>query len=133
MIRMNRDIQVYNDDQKDSYKTICDILAGLIDQNLPESESKIWHRHPVWFIDGNPITGYSIQNPGVRLMFWSGADFGEEGLNVRGKKFRDASVFYRDAAEINTAELQRWLEKSRKIQWDYQNIIKNKGLIKRIN
>jgi hypothetical protein len=26
-------------------------------------------------------------------MFWSGADFGEMQLNVKGEKFKDASVF----------------------------------------
>jgi hypothetical protein len=59
-----------------------------------DAESKIWHAHPVWFLDGNPVVGYSKQKPGIRLMFWSGADFDEEGLNIRGKKFKDASVFY---------------------------------------
>ena len=47
---------------------------------MPESESKIWHRHPVWFLDGNPIVGYSKLKAGIRLMFWSGASFEEEKL-----------------------------------------------------
>jgi hypothetical protein len=65
----------------------------IIETQLPEAESKIWHAHPVWFLDSNPIVGYSKQKAGIRLMFWSGADFGEMQLNVKGEKFKDASVF----------------------------------------
>ncbi|WP_114750696.1 DUF1801 domain-containing protein [Pleomorphovibrio marinus] len=124
---MNQEIQAYNDKQNDDFKAICNRLAHLIDQNLPEAENKIWHRHPVWFLEGNPTVGYSIQKPGVRLMFWSGADFGEAGLNVLGKKFKDASVFFNDLSEINENDLKRWLNKTRQIQWDYKNLVKRKG------
>ena len=65
-------------------------------------------------------------------MFRSGADFEEEDLNVRGKKFKDASVFYNLVEEINTTSIIRWLEKSRKIQWDYKNIVKRKGKLEKL-
>jgi hypothetical protein len=78
------------------------------------------------------VVGYSKQKPGIRLMFWSGADFGEPGLNVLGKKFKDASVFFNDASEVNTTDLARWLKKSREIQWDYANIAKRKGRLERL-
>lgn len=65
-------------------------------------------------------------------MFWSGKDFDEQGLAVRGEKFKDASVFYNHLQEINTTDLQRWLEKSRDIQWDYKNIVKRKGKLERL-
>lgn len=65
-------------------------------------------------------------------MFWSGADFDEEGLNVVGKKFKDASVFYVDIKEINTSDIKRWLQKSRSIQWDYKNIVKRKGKLEKL-
>jgi hypothetical protein len=93
---------------------------------------QIWHAHPVWFIDGNPIVGYSKEKAGIRLLFWSGADFEEENLNVLGKKFKDASVFYNTVSEIKTKDLKRWLEKSRAIQWDYKNIVKRKGKLERL-
>jgi uncharacterized protein YdhG (YjbR/CyaY superfamily) len=129
---MNKDIQAYNDMQESDFQEICKFLSSTIYQYLPEAESKIWHRHPVWFLDGNPTVGFSIQKPGVRLMFWSGADFGEEDLNVVGKKFKDASIFYNHASEINRKDLIRWLEKSKAIQWDYKNIIKRKGELLRL-
>ena len=129
---MHADIQLYNTNLNSEDKIICDILAREIDSSLPEAESKVWHAHPVWFIDGNPIAGYSKQKPGIRLMFWSGADFEEEGLQVQGVKFKDASIFYNSASEINLEDLKRWLEKSREIQWDYKNIVKRKGVLERL-
>ncbi len=129
---MNVEIQAYNDKQTTVDKEICDLLAEVIGGELTEAESKIWHAHPVWFLDGNPIVGYSKQKAGIRLMFWSGADFEEENLRVVGKKFKDASVFYNNSAEIVTEDLKRWLKKSREIQWDYKNIVKRKGRLERL-
>ena len=129
---MNDKIKKYNETLSEGDKSICDVLAAEIDRCLPKAEGKIWHAHPVWFLDGNPIVGYSRQKQGIRLMFWSGADFEEAGLNVPPKKFRDASVFYNDASDIDTKALKRWLRKSKEIQWDYKNIAKRKGRLERI-
>lgn len=129
---MNVEIQTYNDKQTTVDKEICDLLAAFIDSELTEAESKIWHAHPVWFLDGNPIVGYSKQKAGIRLMFWSGVDFEEEDLRVKGKRFKDASVFYNNVIEIGKNDLRRWLKKSKEIQWDYKNIVKRKGQLERL-
>lgn len=129
---MHTDIQEYNNRQTPEDKEICEVLAQELTACLPDAESKLWHAHPVWFLDGNPIAGYSRQKAGMRLMFWSGADFEEESLKVRGATFKDASVFYRNAAEIHTEDVRRWLDKARTIQWDYKNIVKRKGVLLRL-
>ncbi|MBI1325206.1 DUF1801 domain-containing protein [bacterium] len=129
---MNSDISAYAEKLQMGEKAICEILANVIDRNLPGAESKIWHGHPVWFIDGNPIVGYSLQKNGIRLMFWSGADFEEPALNVPGGKFKDASIFYTTAEAIDETDLRRWLKKSVEIQWDYKNIVKRKGKLERL-
>jgi hypothetical protein len=129
---MDPAILTHNEKQEPGDKDICDVLAGEIDGGLSMAERKIWHGHPVWFLEGNPIVGYSKQKPGVRLMFWSGADFEEPALNVLGEKFKDASVFYNDASEINKTALRRWLKKAREIQWDYKNIVRRKGKLERL-
>jgi hypothetical protein len=129
---MDPAILKYNEKQESGDKDLCDVLAGEIDRGLSKAERKIWHGHPVWFLEGNPIVGYSKQKPGVRLMFWSGADFEEPALNVVGEKFKDASVFYNDAADINKTALRRWLTKAREIQWDYKNIVRRKGKLERL-
>ena len=129
---MNKEIKGYNDKQTSDDKEICDRLATIIDNELTEAESKIWHSHPVWFLDGNPIVGYSKQKAGIRLMFWSGADFEEEHLSVRGEKFKDASIFYNNVSDIDSKDLKRWLQKSREFQWDYKNIVKRKGKLDRL-
>lgn len=108
------------------------MLAGEIDRYLPQAESKIWHAHPVWFLEGNPTVGYSKQKPGIRLMFWSGVDFEELALSVVGKKFKDASIHYNDVLEIDKRDLQRWLKKARTIQWDYRNLARRKGRLERL-
>jgi hypothetical protein len=103
-----------------------------IDRSLPEAESKIWHGHPVWFLDGNPIVGYSKLKGCIRLMFWSGADFAEAELKPGTGKFKDASIRYTDANQINKKDLNRWLKKAKSIQWDYKNIYKRKGKLERL-
>ena len=130
--KMNKDIQVYNNSQSTSDKKICNTLAEEIDRNLPEAENKIWHAHPVWFLDRNPIVGYSKLKSGIRLMFWSGASFDEEDLKPGSGKFKDASITYTSDKEINIKNLNRWLKKCKDIQWDYKNIIKRKGVLVRL-
>lgn len=129
---MNPEIKTFNENLSPEDKEICDLLSSIIDTELSDAESKIWHAHPVWFLDGNPIVGYSKQKPGIRLMFWSGADFDEDGLNLRGKKFKDASVFYSHGSDIEINDMKRWLQKSIGIQWDYKNIVKRKGHLERL-
>lgn len=129
---MKAEIQTYNEQLEAEETALCNALAQIIDTNLTDAENKIWHAHPVWFLDGNPIVGYSKQKKGIRLMFWSGADFEEEDLNVRGEKFKDASIFFQNTEDIDEGKLIAWLEKSRKIQWDYKNLVKRKGKLERI-
>jgi len=102
-------------------RRICDVLAQAIDQQLPGAENKIWHRHPVWFLDGNPIVGYHKLKDCIRLLFWSGQSFDEPGLAPEGG-FQTAGARYTAEDQISPKYLKRWLAKSIKIQWDYKNI-----------
>ncbi|WP_428224353.1 DUF1801 domain-containing protein [Flavobacterium sp.] len=129
---MHPEISAYNNKQVENEKLICETLATLIHTQLPEAENKIWHAHPVWFLEGNPIVGYSKLKAGIRLMFWSGMSFDEPLLQAGSGKFKDASFTYTDISQINSDDLKRWLEKSRIIQWDYKNIVKNKGQLDRL-
>lgn len=129
---MNKEIKAYNAKQSPEDKKICSILADEINRGLPEAENKIWHAHPVWFLDDNPIVGYSKQKAGIRLMFWSGTSFEEDKLEPGTGKFKDASTIYTSVEQIKVRDLQRWLKKSRNIQWDYKNIVKRKGKLVRL-
>jgi hypothetical protein len=128
---MNIDIQQYNDKLDPSNREICQILATEICRHLPEAENKIWHAHPVWFLDGNPVAGYSKLKNSVRLLFWSGQSFEEESLQNEGS-FKAAEIRYTTARQINKKDLKRWLGKARLIQWDYKNIVKRKGVLERL-
>ena len=129
---MNAETISFNNSLEGEEKSICDCLASSIDKILTEAENKIWHGHPVWFLQGNPVVGYSKQKAGIRLMFWSGASFNEPDLLPGTGKFKDASFFYTSTDQIDLEKLCRWLEKSREIQWDYKNIYKRKGVLERI-
>lgn len=128
---MNPDIQSYNDSQSDEEREICNMLAKIIFENLIGAENKIWHAHPVWFLDGNPIVGYHKLKDSVRLLFWSGQSFEEENLKPEGK-FKAAEIRFTSVEQIDKSDVIRWLQKSRSFQWDYKNIVKRKGKLERL-
>lgn len=128
---MYKDIQTYNNTQTSKDKTICALLRKVISEILPEAESKIWHGHPVWFLEGNPIVGYSKLKDSVRLLFWSGQSFDEPNLHPEGT-FKAAEARYTSEDQIIIKDLTRWLKKSKEIQWDYKNIVKRRGVLKRL-
>ena len=128
---MHQDTIAYNVALSDTDQAICAQLAAAIEQHLPEAENKVWHGHPVWFLEGNPVVGYSRLKAGLQLMFWSGQSFEEEGLKAEGK-FKAATVLYTSADQINVKDLKRWLTKAKKIQWDYKNIVKRRGVLERL-
>ena len=125
-------IDAFHEARDSADRAICDALRSTINACLPDAKSKIWHGHPVWFLNGNPIVGYSKLKDCIRLMFWSGADFDEPALKPGSGKFKDASIRYTDASEVDQEDLERWLGKARTIQWDYKNIYKRKGRLERL-
>lgn len=125
------DIHSYNAAQSDDDKLICEALSTTIDRYLPQAQCKIWHRHPVWFLDGNPIVGYSKLKDSIRLLFWSGQSFDEPDLEPEGS-FKAAEKRYTSVDQVVEAKLKKWIAKSIKIQWDYKNIVKRKGKLERL-
>src|SRR4051812_15695135 len=100
---IHKDIHAYNAAQSAADERICDTLAKAIDRHLggaaagkaaseenggeEAAENKIWHRHPVWFLNGNPIVGYRKLKGGggcIRLLFWSGQSFDKPALAPEG-------------------------------------------------
>lgn len=125
---MNAEIEQYNNSQQPEDAAICNLLEQEISQLLTDAENKIWHGHPVWFLNGNPVVGYSKLKNNIQLLFWSGQSFGEDALKKLGS-FKAAQVSYTEITQINTEDLNRWLKKSREIQWDYKNLIRQKGVL----
>lgn len=128
---ISKDIILYNEALSAEDNMICELLSEEITKNLPKAENKIWHRHPVWFLEGNPIVGYSKLKNCIRLLFWSGQSFDEPDLLPEGS-FKAAEARYNSLEEVNTKDLKRWLTKSVNIQWDYKNLIKRKGVLERL-
>jgi len=128
---MNHEIENYNSAQLVEDQEICNFLMEEINKCLSEFKSKIYHGSPVWFIDDNPIVGYSKLKNAIQLLFWSGQTFEEEGLKPVGK-YKAAEARYKKIEEIDRAQLIRWLTKSIEIQWDYKNIVKREGNLLRL-
>lgn len=128
---MSPDVKAYHEKLAPEDRAIADVLYDAISEALPEAENKVWHAHPVWFLDGNPITGYSKLKNSMRLLFWSGQSFDEEKLAPEGS-FKASEIRYTDAGQIDREDVARWLEKGRDIQWDYKNIVRRKGVLERL-
>jgi hypothetical protein len=128
---MHQNIFDYNQRQVETERIICHQLSSTIDEFLLNAASRIWHGHPVWFLDGNPVVGYSKVKAGIKLLFWSGQSFDEFGLNPSGS-FKAAEIVYTDIDQIQAEDVRRWLKKSGDIQWDYKNIVKRKGVLERL-
>lgn len=127
-------IKQYNDAQSTDNKAICELLNQEIDKNLknvPHSNGNVWHGAPVWFLNKNPVVGYSVLKDSVRLLFWSGQSFEEEGLQNEGS-FKAAEARFTSPGQINKDDLKRWLKKAHDIQWDYKNIVKRRGQLERL-
>ena len=120
-------IDAFNAAQAGEDRAICEALRDIIDEHLSEADSRIWHAHPVWFLDGNPIVGYSKLKSCIRLLFWSGQSFQTPGLVPEGT-FKAAEMRYTAVSQVDPAALARWLAESRHVQWDYKNIMKKRRL-----
>lgn len=128
---MNKDVETFNHALPQDRREICELLAAQIQKELPEAENKVWHGSPVWFLDGNPITGYASLKDSVQLLFWSGQSFDEPGLKPEGS-FKAAEARYTSVDQVDTDALAGWLKKAQRIQWDYKNIVKRKGQLERL-
>lgn len=129
---MNQDILAYNKAQDETNRDICDLLANEIQKALAgKTTNKIWHGAPVWFSEGNPIAGYAVRKDYVQLLFWSGQAFDEPGLEVEGS-FKAAQARYTSPEQINTDDLARWCQKALDIQYNYKDIVKNRGQLARL-
>jgi hypothetical protein len=125
-------IDAYHAAQAPDDRAICDALRAAIIHALPEAEAKVWHAHPVFFLNGNPIVGYSKLKGGVRLLFWSGQSFAAPGLTPEGS-FKAAEARYTTLADIDPGAIDLWLADARAVQWDYRNIVRNKGRLDRLS
>jgi hypothetical protein len=115
----------YSEGQPPAFRTICDLLCGMIPKALPNSSAKIWHGSPVWFIDDNPVVGYNATAKAVNLLFWNGQAFDDPALKPVGK-YRAAQVSFSDAAEIDPKVVLRWLKRAG------SDIFDSKGFFKKL-
>lgn len=116
-------IAAYSRAQAPVSRKICDLLRALIEKDLPKATSKVWHGSPVWFIDDNPVVGYSATAKTVNLMFWNGQAFDEAGLTPVGK-YGAAQAKFGDQAELDPTVIRRWLKKAKSDVFDSKAFFK---------
>lgn len=129
---MHEETFLYNRSQSPGDRQTCELLALEIDQALPDADSKVWHAHPVWFLDGNPVVGYSKLKDGVRLLFWSGQSFASSGSLRPEGKFKAAEARFASVDQVDTSALRSWLAECREVQWDYKSLVRRKGRLERL-
>ena len=128
-MKLGQDVLNYQDGLSEDEAEIGAALIKLISKAMPKAEGKVWHGHPVWFIDGNPVVGYSLKKAGIEVLFWSGQSFKLEGLRAIGK-FKAAGIALPTIRDLNKKSMTAWLAEAVAIQWDYQNLPKKRSLEK---
>ena len=115
------DVLDYNFHVQGPNRSMIEFLFQEFLQALPTAEYKVWHGAPVWFLDDIPIVGYQDHKDGVKVLFWSGKDFGEQGLLGMGKH-RAAGITYNEIIDVDIDDLRRYLRLSTEVIWDYRSL-----------
>ena len=122
------DVVAYLAAQPETAREIGDRLAAHLSAGLSGADAKVWHGHPVWFLEGNPVAGFATRTQGVHLLFWSGQSFRVAGLEPEGS-FKAAGLRLHAIDDIDAARVDEWIAESRAIQWDYKNIRARRGVL----
>src|SRR5262245_23663035 len=105
-------VVAYTRAQSPVFRPICEELGALITAVIPKATCKVWHGSPVWFIDDNPVVGYSANAKAVKLLFWNGQAFDEPDLKPVGK-YGAAQAVFGSAAEVDAKVVRRCLRKAK--------------------
>lgn len=124
---IGNDIVNYNNELAPDFQALAKQFCANISETVPQAQGKLWHGHPVWFIDGNPIAGYSLKKAGLEVLFWSGQSFQKPGLKALGS-FKAAATPLQSEGDF--AAINEWLQEAIVIQWDYSNLPKKRVLEK---
>ncbi len=117
----------YNQALPGTHRSNAEKLAELFAASLAKAEAKVWHGHPVWFLDGNPVCGYSLKKAGIEVLFWSGKSFVTTGLRPIGK-YQAAGISVESADDVQS--VASFMAEAVAIQWDYKNLPKLRKLEK---
>lgn len=128
----NPEIDVWDSQLPDTLIPLASELRRRISSILPTAEGRLFHGAPVWFVNNNPLVGYSESKGALALLFWSGQSFPTPGLVAKGKH-KAAEARFVHESDISQAPLDSWLREAAEIQWDYQNIRQNQGELRRLS
>jgi uncharacterized Zn-binding protein involved in type VI secretion len=126
-MNLNADIVGYNAGLETAQRELAESICSVIADGLPSAAGKVWHGHPVWFVDSNPVVGYSLKKSGLEVLFWSGQSFVNSDLRPIGK-FKAAGLGV--AATGDVAKCKLFLAQALAIQWNYRDLPKLRKLEK---
>ncbi len=121
------DIIEYNQGLAEAEREVAMALVELFEAKLSSAEGKVWHGHPVWFLNGNPVCGYSLKKACLEVLFWSGKSFATAGLRPIGK-YQAAGISVETIHDV--AKVESYMAEAQSVQWDYKNLPKLRKLEK---
>ncbi len=110
-------ISQYHKKHSSQQAKVMKALREELDRALGQEHSKLWHGAPVWFVDQNPVAGYSVNSRGVCLLFWNGQAFKDPSLHPVGKFFA-AELRFLDVSEIKLTKLRGLFRQAKTKVWD---------------
>ena len=95
---------------------IAEALRAHIDTGLPEADSKVWHGHPVWMINDQPVAGFKAYPSSVTFMLWRGQSVNDDTETLQASGSADmATLKIADTDGFDGEALDDWLRQAREL------------------
>jgi hypothetical protein len=96
-------------------------VSDIIDNELPDATTKIYHGIPVWCVGGQPTVGLKPAKAHLSVLFFRGQRVVEKlgqdatGTLVASGSFEMASVKLASAADLDADALRGWIRAAKQI------------------
>jgi hypothetical protein len=99
--------------------TVTDLQAavtGILDSELPDATSKLYHGIPVWCVGDQPTVGLKPAKAHLSVLFFRGQRIADAtGALVASGSFELASVKLASAADLDEDALRGWVRAAKAI------------------
>jgi hypothetical protein len=87
-------------------------LRELLDARLGADIGTIWHGHPVWKDDRQPVAGFKAYSSYVTFMIWNGRAVDDPSGRLAMSGSGMGSVKLREPADVDVATFGGWLRQA---------------------
>lgn len=95
---------------------VCDIghvVAGIVDEELPDAVASLWHGHPTWRIGKAPVAAVRAYTRHVTLALWRGATVEDPSGRLAGADgSAPATVKLRNLDDVDPELFASWLRQA---------------------